>query len=639
VTAATIEPGVAGTATEREQLARVWRQRTGLWGWLTTIDHKSVAKRYMITAFVFFLLGGLEAATMRAQLAGPEGHLVSAKLYNQIFTMHGTTMMFLFAVPMMTAVALYFVPLMIGARDVAFPRLNAYGYWVYLIGGSLLYAAFFLGTGPNAGWFSYVPLASTLYTPARGVDAWCQTVTFTEIASLVAAVEIIVTVFKHRAPGMTLQRIPLFVWSMLVMSFMIIFAMPWVEMASLFLAADRLVNTQFFNPAQGGDALLWQHVFWFFGHPEVYIIFLPGLGMVSAIVETFTRRPVIGYTAIVLSLISTGIMAFSLWVHHMFAAGVPELGAAFFTGAGAVIAIPTGVQIFCWIATLWTGRPRFATPLIFIIGFLVVFVVGGLSGVMVASVPFDLQVHDSYFVVAHLHYVLIGGAVFPLWGAFYYWFPKVTGRLLDETLGRINFWLFFIGMHLTFFPMHFLGFDGMPRRVYQYPAESGWGDLNLLASVGAAIIACSVITFLVNVILSMRKPADAGDNPWEASTLEWATSSPPESYAFARIPIVESRTPLWYRPLLPGVTGMRTDIREVLVTQLLDAAPDSRHDPPNETAWPLLTAIGTGITFIALIFTPKAVPVGIILMGVPLVGWAWPREEGHEIGRKAEAVR
>ena len=444
------------------------------------------------------------------------------------------------------------------------------------------------------------------------------------------------TVFKHRAPGMTLQRIPLFVWSMLVMSFMILFAMPWVEMASMFLAGDRLINTQFFNTAEGGDALLWQHVFWFFGHPEVYIIFIPGLGMVSTIVETFTGRPVIGYTAIVLSLVSTGIMGFSLWVHHMFATGVPRLGAAFFTGAGAIIAIPTGVQIFCWIATIWRSRVRLATPMLFIVGFMLVFIIGGLTGVMVASVPFDLQVHDTYFVVAHLHYVLIGGAVFPVWGAFYYWFPKITGRMLSDSLGKLNFWLFLIGMNVTFFPMHILGLNGMPRRVYTYAAEEGWGSLNLMASIGAAIIACSVIVFLINVVRSLRGGVAAGDNPWGASTLDWATSSPPASYSFARIPIVESRTPLWFRPALPGVTGMRTDIREMLVTRMLDAVPDSRHDGPNESLWPLLTAIGTGITFILLIFTPKAVIVGVPVIGIPLVGWAWPRDEGHEQRPRAE---
>ncbi len=402
--------------------------------------------------------------------------------YNQFFTMHGMTMMFLFAVPVMTAVGLYLVPLMIGARNVAFPRLNAYGYWVYLAGGLFLYISFFLNTGPDTGWFSYVPLAGPAFSPGKRVDVYAQSITFTEIAALVAAVELIVTIFKNRAPGMTLNRMPLFVWAMLVQAFMVLFAMPWVATATQLLAMDRLVATHFFNPAEGGDALLWQHLFWFFGHPEVYIILTPALGFVSMIVATFTRRPVFGYPAMVLSLLSIGFLSFGLWVHHMFATGVPQLGQSFFTAASMMITIPSGIQIFCWIATIWSGRPRFSVPFLFVLGFVVLFVIGGVTGVMVASVSFDQQVHDTYFVVAHFHYVLIGGAVFPLLGAFYYWFPKMTGRMLDEGLGRWNFWLLFVGVNLTFFPMHQLGLEGMPRRVYTYLAGTGWGPLNLLAT-------------------------------------------------------------------------------------------------------------------------------------------------------------
>ena len=369
------------------QLEETWRPQPGLLGWIRSVDHKSIATRYAVTAFVFFLLGGLEAAVMRAQLARPENTLLGPDAYNQFFTMHGTTMMFMFAVPVMDAAALYLVPLMIGARNVAFPKLNAYGYWVYLSGGLFLYVMFFLNTGPDAGWFNYAPLSESLYSPTHRVDVWAQAITFTEIASLVAAVEIIVTVFKNRAPGMTLDRMPLLVWAMVVQSFMVLFAMPWVATASQFIAMDRLVHTHFFDVGRGGDAVLWQHLFWFFGHPEVYIIFVPALGFVSSIVATFARRPVFGYPAMVLSLIATGVLGFGLWVHHMFATGLPQLGESFFTAASLMIAIPSGIQIFCWIATIWAGRPRFDLPLLWVLGFVVVFIIGGLTGVMVASVP------------------------------------------------------------------------------------------------------------------------------------------------------------------------------------------------------------------------------------------------------------
>ena len=621
----------------RDELAHSWKDAPGFWGWLTTVDHKRVGKRYIVTAFIFFLLGGIDAALIRLQLARPENGLLGPDAYNQVFTMHGSTMMFLFAVPIMMAMGIYFVPLMIGARNVAFPRLNAYGYWVYLIGGTLLYVGFFTNTGPDTGWFSYVPLAGPDYSPGKRVDLWAQTVTFTEISALITAVELIVTIFKHRAPGMTLNRMPLFVWAELITAFMVLFAMPWVATASLFLASDRLIGTHFFNPAEGGDALLWQHLFWFFGHPEVYIIFVPSLGMISQIVATFTGRQVFGYTAIVLANIAQGFMAFGLWVHHMFATTVPQLGSSFFTATSAMIAIPSGVQIFCWIATIWAGRPRLRVPFLFVLGFFVIFVIGGLSGVMVASVPFDTQVHDSFFVVAHLHYVLLG-AVFPLFGAFYYWFPKITGRLLSERMGRWQVALFFTGVNVAFFPMHFLGLDGMPRRVYTYLPETGWGPLNLVATVGAVTIALSVALFLVNVVRSLRNGELAPDDPWGGDTLEWATASPPPPYAFVHLPVVEGRGALWSRTeARPSVTGLRTDSREALVTTLVDALPDSRFHHPDPTIDPFLTAIATGAIFIALIFTPWGLPLGGILLLVTLTAWAWPTKKEHAKQVKQEA--
>jgi cytochrome c oxidase subunit I+III len=620
----------ADDASVRRQLEETWRQTPGLRGWLTSVDHKSIGKRYIVTAMVFFVLGGLEAGIMRAQLARPENSVLGPDAYNQFFTMHGMTMMFLFAVPVVTAMGLYLVPLMIGARNVAFPRLNAYGYWVYLAGGLFLYISFFLNTGPDTGWFSYVPLAGPEFSPGKRVDVYAQSITFTEIAALVAAVELIVTIFKNRAPGMTLNRMPLFVWAMLVQAFMVLFAMPWVATATQLLAMDRLVATHFFNPAEGGDALLWQHLFWFFGHPEVYIILTPALGFVSMIVATFTRRPVFGYPAMVLSLLSIGFLSFGLWVHHMFATGVPQLGQSFFTAASMMITIPSGIQVFCWIATIWSGRPRFNVPLLFVLGFVVLFVIGGVTGVMVASVSFDQQVHDTYFVVAHFHYVLIGGSVFPLLGAFYYWFPKITGRMLSERLGRWNFWLLFIGVNLTFFPMHQLGLDGMPRRVYTYLAGTGWGPLNLLATTGAVLVVLGVLLFVINVAVSLRRGALAGDDPWAADTLEWATSSPPPPYNFVHIPVVEGRAPLWERPgELAAVTGLRTDVRDVLVTTLLDARPDSLHRHPTPTIWPLLTAIATTILFVTLIFTPWGAVIGTPLLLLALLGWGWPRDQEH----------
>jgi cytochrome c oxidase subunit I+III len=627
----------AAVERERRELEHAWSGPPGLWGWLTSTDHKSIGKRYIVTAFGFFLLGGIEAAMMRAQLARPENRLLGPDLYNQIFSTHGTTMMFLFAVPMMTAVGLYLVPLMIGTRNVAFPRLNAYGYYVYLIGGLLLYSGLLLNTGPDAGWFSYVPLAGPEFTPGKRSDIYAQTVTFTEISALVSAIEIIVTIFKQRAPGMSLNRMPLFVWAELVTAFMIVFAMPWVASASLFLAMDRLIATHIFNPAEGGDALLWQHLFWFFGHPEVYIIFVPALGMVSMIVSAFARREVFGYPVMVLSLVVTAVLGFGLWVHHMFTTGIPQMGQSFFSATSMMIAIPSGVQIFCWIATIWAGRPRLGVPLLFVLGFVVLFLIGGFTGVMIASVPYDQQVHDTYFIVAHLHYVLLGGAVFPLFGAFYHWFPKVTGRLLSERLGRWHAALFFVGVNLTFFPMHQLGLEGMTRRVYTYLPETGWGPLNLLASVGALVIAASVVVFLINVARSFRHGASAGDNPWEAESLEWATGSPPPPYNFLHPPTVAGRAPLWRpAPDAPVVTGLRTDMREILVTTLMDAEPDSRMRLPEPSIWPLLAAMATGVTFITLIFTPWGFPIGAVLLTVTLVGWAWPSGKEHALQVRQE---
>lgn len=621
---------IASTHDFDPQLTRLWQMRAGLAGWLSAVNHKNIGKRYITTGFIFFALAGFAALLMRIQLMFPQNNFLNVDQYNQLFSVHGITMMFVFAVPIMLGVGIYFVPLMVGTRDVAFPKLNALGYYLYVFGGAALWIGLLLGSAPDGGWSAYVPLTETRYSPTYGNDIYASVITLTEISALIAATELIVTILKFRAPGMSLNRIPLFVWAMLVTAFMVIFAMPSIVVASTELMLDRAINTQFFIPEMGGNPLLWQHLFWFFGHPEVYIIFVPALGIVSEVLATFSRRPVVGYALLVVSLLAIGMLSFGLWVHHMFTTGLPILGLSLFTIASMMIAVPSGIQIFAALATLWHGKLNMKMPLLYVLGFIVNFVIGGITGVMVASVPLDTQVHDTYFVVAHFHYVLIGGAVFPLLAGMYYWFPKMTGRLMSERLGRWNFWLTMIGFNVAFFPMHITGLLGMTRRVYTYLPGLGWDGLNFVSTVGALILGAGVLLFIVNVARSLRLGERAGDNPWNGGTLEWAATSPPQPYNFDPLPVVQDRYPLWQAP-----EGQQTydfesfpERRETLVTTFLDSEPEQRTPLPGNTLVPFFTAITVLFMVVSTMFHIIPVIIGAIFVLLMLLVWFWPR--GHE---------
>jgi cytochrome c oxidase subunit I len=632
------EPIVLPHATDEARLARTWGHPRGFWGWFTNVHHTAIGVRFMVTSFIFFLLGGVLAGMIRLQLSRPENNAIGPDLYNQIFTIHGSTMIFLFAVPMMfQGFGVYVVPLICGTRNIAFPRLNAFSYYIYVVGGLLLWVGLFIKTGADAGWFAYVPLSGPEFTPGKRSDFWAQMITFTEVSALGVAICIATTILRQRAPGMTLNRMPVILWEKLVISFMVIFAMPAVMVVSTMLLMDRTVNTQFFNPANGGDVLLYQHLFWFFGHPEVYIIFLPGATIISTLVPVFSRRHIFGYTAIVTSVVATGFLGFGVWVHHMFATGIPQMSASFFTAATLMIVIPTAVQFYCWIATMWNGRLQLKLPMLWVFGFFFVFLIGGLSGVMLASVPVDWQVHDTFFVVAHFHYVLIGGALFPMFAGLYYWIPKMTGRMMNDLLGKVHFWLFFIGFNMTFFTMHFLGLRGMPRRVYTYPAEMHWDGLNMLASIGAIFMTAGLLVFLVNFFQSRVTGKLAGRDPWKAGTLEWAVPSPPPSYNFLELPTVNGREALWdAAPNQPIVTGVRDDIPEVLITNSLDSEPQHKDEMPGASIWPFLTSITVSIAFIWSIFSPWGIAYGAIPVVITLIGWLWPR--GHSSAPRHPAL-
>ncbi|HVP40290.1 MAG TPA: cytochrome c oxidase subunit I [Candidatus Saccharimonadales bacterium] len=586
---------------------------TGLWSWAATVDHKRIAVLYYFTAFAFFLLGGVEALIIRLQLAGPGRHVVSAQAYNQLFTMHGTTMIFLALMPLSASFFNFVVPLQVGARDVAFPRLNAFSYWVFLFGGLFLNLSFVAGGAPAAGWFGYANLTSGQYSPGHGIDFWALGLLTLGVSSLAAAFNFIVTIVNLRAPGMSLMRLPVFSWMTLVTSFLIILAFPIITVALILLMFDRMAGTHFFVPAAGADPVLWQHLFWLFGHPEVYILILPAMGIISEVLPTFARRPLFGYPFVVYSGIFIAFLAFGVWSHHMFSVGLGPVADSFFALSTMLIAVPTGVKIFNWIATLWGGSIRFTAAMKFALGFIAMFIIGGLSGVMHASPPADLQQTDTYFVVAHFHYVLFGGTLLGLFAGMYYWFPKATGRFMDERLGSWHFWLTLVGMNLTFFPMHFLGLLGMPRRVYTYAGDLGFNTMNLVCTVGAFVIAVSTLVFVANLFRSLRAGRPAPPDPWGGGTLEWSIPSPPPEYNFAAIPEVRGRDPLWLEQRSGpaerrGARGLR---------------PDAHIHVPAPTGLPMLAALGVALVPAGLIFGLWLSAIGAAVMLFGIYRWAF----------------
>ncbi len=590
------------------------RSEGGLWSWITTVDHKRIGLLYGVTAFAFFVLGGVEAMLIRIQLARPENHFVSPETYNQLFTMHGTTMIFLAVMPLSAAFFNFVVPLQIGARDVAFPRLNAFSYWVFLLGGLFMNLSFFLGGAPDTGWFGYANLTSTQYSPGHGVDFWAVGLQILGIASLAAAFNFIVTIVNLRAPGMRLMRMPVFSWMTLVTSCLIALAFPVITVALVLLLFDRMAGTNFYVPASGADPLLWQHLFWLFGHPEVYILILPAMGIVSEVLPTFSRKPLFGYPVVVYSGIFIGFLGFGVWSHHMFAVGLGPMADSFFAISTMLIAIPTGVKIFNWIGTMWGGRLELRTPMLFAIGFIAMFIIGGLSGVMHASPPADLQQTDTYFVVAHIHYVLFGGSIMAIFAGIYYWFPKITGRRLDDRLGKWHFWLNLLAMNLTFFPMHFAGLLGMPRRIYTYPHGLGLDGFNLASTLGVFGLAAATLVFLWNAIASWRRGAPAGDDPWGGATLEWAIPSPPPEYNFATVPEVHGLNPLW--------GAHAAEIRALAVT------PRGPIHMPRRSFWPAVSALGITLLLGGMVFGWWT---GIPGLAITLLGiYSWAFQPAHE---------
>lgn len=621
---------------ELDELERIWAPPRGF-HLISAVNNSYVGVWYVGASMLFFVLAGILALMMRTQLAVPESRLIGHALYNQLFTMHGTLMMFLFAVPAVEAMGVYLLPNLQAARDLPFPRLSAYAFWAYFVGGLAFFCSLFFGLAPDGGWFMYPPLTSYTFSPGMNADFWLLGIGFIEISAIAGAIEIIVGVLRTRAPGQSLDKLPVYSWAMLIFALMIVFAFPAIIIATVLLELERAFHWPFFLAEKGGDPLLWQHLFWFFGHPEVYIIFLPAAGMVSMIVPAMAQAPLVAYRLVVLAIIGTGFLSFGLWVHHMFTTGLPALSISFFSAASMAVSIPSGIQVFAWISTFALGTLQWKTPSYFILGFLFIFTMGGLTGVMVAMAPFDWQAHDTYFVVAHFHYVLIGGMVFPLFAAFYYWAPTISSKPLSERLGKTAFWLMFIGVNVTFFTMHLTGLMGMPRRTYTYIAAMGWGPLNMISTVGAFMIAAGVLTFLIDLARNFRPFGTSAGNPWNAGTLEWL---PTGNYQTRSIPIVTSREPLWDQPNLASdvqegryyLPGAPTRSRETIVTSPIEARPQYVLRMPGPSWPPVLAALFTAAFFFGLtlkIYVP-AFACGALAVAC-VIWWVWDTDPGPDV--------
>lgn len=611
-----------------ERLTQLWETPHTITGWFSTVDHKDIGKRYLITAFLFLLVGGLEALVMRLQLASSNMGLIDPETYDQVFTMHSVTMIWWYAYPILAGFGNYLIPLMMGARDMAFPRLNAFSYWTFLISGLFLYGSVTIFQSPHAGWFAYAPYTSAQYSPGYGMDFYALALIFNTISTTVGAINFIVTIFRLRAPGMTIGRMPLFFYSTLTVSFSILFSLPALSLACLCLFLERRWGFHFFDPAHGGLALMWQQLFWFFGHPWVYIIFLPATGMISMIIPVFSRRPIVGYPYVAAATVLTGVVGFGVWIHHMFVVGMSFMTMSFFSAASMTISIFSAVQVFAWIATIWLGRPVRTASFHFAMGFLTAFIIGGLNGIVTAVIPVDWQLHGTYFVVSHLHYVLVGANLFPVFAAIYYWYPKITGRMLDETLGKISFWLMFLGFNAAFFPMHLLGILGMPRRQFTYPGGLGWGSWNLASTIGAFILAFGILLSIINFFVSNRRGRLAGNNPWNADTLEWDVPSPPPVYGSVHIPTVTSRHPLWDEhdeEEDPEGVRILDQGRFTLSTSTLDGRTLAIAQMPEDTLMPFICSLAITLIFVAVILNWLWVALGAFVFTFFIVGvWMWP---------------